>query len=85
MTMRFEYVDAAQAAITTRIIGEETSDGEPVEHSHLALEVTTAGNTDGVILGGGRDELIELATRIIEAAVVGELRREGAFKKGRSS
>ena len=81
MTMRFEYVDAAQAVIAPRILGEKTSDGEPVEHAHIALEVYTGGNTDGVILAGGRDELIELGTRIIEAAIVAELRREGAFKK----
>jgi hypothetical protein len=76
MTMRFEYVDAASAVIAPRIIGEHTSDGEKVEHSHIALEVYTAGNTDGVILAGGKDELIELATRIIEQAVITELRRE---------
>jgi hypothetical protein len=74
--MRFEYVDAAQAVITPRIIGEHTSDGEKVEHSHIALEVHTAGNTDGVILAGGKDELIDLAVRIIDAAVVTELRRD---------
>jgi hypothetical protein len=74
--MRFEYVDAAQAVIRPRILGEYTSDGEPVEHSHIALEVHTGGSTDGVILAGGKDELIELATRIIEQAVTTELRRE---------
>lgn len=80
MSMRFEYVDAAQAVIAPRILGEHTSDGEKVEHSHIALEVYTGGNTDGVILAGGKDELIELATRIIETVVITELRREGELK-----
>lgn len=80
MTMRFESVDAASAGLDTKIYGERTSDGDVVKHSHIAIEVWTAGNTDGVILAGGKDELIELANRIIEQAIIGELRREGKLK-----
>ena len=76
MNNQFEYVDAAQAVITPRIRGERTSDGELVQRSHTALEVNTNANGNGIVLTGGKDELIEFATRIIEQATITELRRE---------
>jgi len=79
LAKNFERVDAAQAYISTRIRGEHTLDGVKLESAHLAIQVAT-NTTGGVIFSGGRDELIELATRIIEAAIVGELRREGDSK-----
>ena len=71
-------VDAASAYITTRIRGERTSDHVKLESAHLALQIGTEDG--GVVFTGGRDELIELGSRIIQQATIAELRREGSLK-----
>lgn len=76
----FARVDAATAYISTVIRGERTSDHVKLESAHLAIQVAV-GEEGGVVFTGGRDELIELGSRIIQEATIGELRREGAFKK----
>jgi hypothetical protein len=78
-TDSFQRFDAASTVISTRIRGEQTLDGWDLSSAHLAIQVAT-NEAGAVIFTGGRDELIELGSRIIQQATIGELRREGDLK-----
>lgn len=72
-------IDAGSAVVKTHVYGELLPSGDKLTGAHIALKIGTEGGH--MLLTGGRDELIELGSRIIQEATIAELRREGAFKR----
>lgn len=77
MSSSLEWIDAGNVRVTPRVAGDTAGDGQRVDAvGGLAVEIASTRGGDGAVLYGDREQLIELAARILEAAIHAHVRYE---------